>query len=85
MAKRETILYPDEKFLISLSNTIKELRLKNKLTQEKLADLSEIHWRTVQRVEKETRNISLGLFLRLAKGLNISPAELMQLILNDIK
>jgi len=85
MAKSEKIFKADQKFLIALAKTIKELRAKNNLTQEQYADLSDIHWRTVQRVETELRNISIGLFLCLAKGINLSPIQLMQKVIDNYK
>ena len=74
------IFVPNIKFLNAISMTIKELRQQHNLTQEKLAAVSDIHWRTVQKVERGAKNITVGLFYCFAKGFGLSPDELMLLV-----
>ncbi|MFC1616777.1 helix-turn-helix domain-containing protein [Candidatus Margulisiibacteriota bacterium] len=85
MARAQQQFKPDTALLKAISKTIKQLRRENSFSQIKYADLCKIHWRTVQRVEKESPNISIGLFARLAEGFNISPDKLMLLALSNIK
>jgi uncharacterized Tic20 family protein len=60
-----------------LTKKIKELRTRRGLSQEKLADLSLLSLRTIQRIENG-QNIPRGDTLkRLAVALNVSPGEII--------
>jgi transcriptional regulator with XRE-family HTH domain len=48
------------------------------LSQEALAANSDIHWTFLGQVERGRRNLSLHNLLKLASGLGIDPAELIQ-------
>ncbi|WP_117210583.1 helix-turn-helix domain-containing protein [Allorhizocola rhizosphaerae] len=48
------------------------------LSQEKLADLCELHWSYVGQIERGRRNLTLHNILILAAGLQVDPAELVQ-------
>ena len=47
-------------------------------SQEQLADDCGLHWTFVGQVERGRRNLTLHNILKLAAGLNIDPAELVQ-------
>lgn len=61
---------------IAFGKTILRLRRAAKLTQEDLADATDLSKNYVGEVERGERNPSLLAILALAKGLNISPAKL---------
>ena len=55
---------------------IKLFRLKLQLTQEELAELSDLHPTYIGSVERGERNISLENIAAIAKGLNCSIRDL---------
>lgn len=52
-------------------NTIREYRLKNNLSQEKLAELSGLHRTYISEVERGVRNISLENIHKICLTLNV--------------
>ncbi len=48
------------------------------LSQEALAHQADIHWTFLGQVERGRRNLSLHNLLKLAAGLGVDPAELVQ-------
>ena len=60
-----------------LGKRIKQLRLRNGYSQEKLAELVNISSTYVSRVENGTKGISLDTFIQITKILNASPDELL--------
>jgi transcriptional regulator with XRE-family HTH domain len=48
------------------------------LSQEALAAKSGVHWTFLGQVERGRRNLSLHNLLKVAKGLGVDPAELVQ-------
>jgi transcriptional regulator with XRE-family HTH domain len=57
---------------------IRKLRKKHKLTQEQLAQLSEVDYKYIQRLESKTPSSpSLNIIAKLAKAFKISPAKLL--------
>ena len=52
-------------------------RLEQKLTQEQLAELSDLHRTYVGAIERGDRNISLKNIVLIAKALKTSPHELL--------
>ena len=61
-----------------LGANVRALRIKQKLTQEQLADLCDLHRTYVGAIERGDRNISLKNIVIIAKSLNVEPAELLQ-------
>jgi transcriptional regulator with XRE-family HTH domain len=62
---------------IYFGNRIKEERLKQNLSQEKLALEAEIDRTYMNDIEKGTRNVSLNIAYKLSKALNISLSNLL--------
>lgn len=52
-------------------------RLRLGISQETLAQLSDVHWTFVGQVERGTRNLSLHNIIKIAAGLDVDPAVLI--------
>ena len=64
---------------IELGKKIRVFRKKQKITQEKLAELIETIYKYIQRIEGKTPpDVRLTTIIRIAKALKIKPAELMK-------
>ena len=58
----------------------KEYRIKRKITQEKLADLTNLDTRTIQRIENNERTPSRESFSKLGKAVDISEEDVIKYI-----
>lgn len=67
-----------DRLQVTFGAALRDLRLAQGLTIEKLAERAELHTNYVGSVERGERNISLFNIWRLALALNLPPAELMQ-------
>ncbi len=67
-----------------LGANVRNLRLKRKLTQEKLAEICDLHRTYVGAIERGDRNVSLKNIVIIAHALNVEPAELL-LYNNELK
>lgn len=63
---------------IALGSRIKEIRMKQGLTQEKVADASGLHVTYVASVESGRRNPSYLSLRALALGLDVSVSEMLE-------
>jgi len=64
--------------LMLFGKRLRELRLERNLSQEKLAELAELHRNYVGGIERGERNVSLVNIVKLARGLNVRPVKLME-------
>ncbi len=69
------------KSFLKLGENLRRLRMDRELSQERLADLANVHWTQVSRLERGTLNPSLRSLIRLAKGLDCRLEELVSEIL----
>ena len=60
-----------------MGERVRENRLRLGISQETLAQLSDVHWTFVGQVERGTRNLSLHNIIKLAGGLDIDPGILI--------
>ena len=59
-----------------LGKRIKELRIKQSLTQEKLAEFAKIDYSYLNLIESGKRNPSIKVITKIARALRVSLAEL---------
>lgn len=64
--------------LRSLGKRIRDLRHDRGLSQERLAELADIHENHVRRIEGGTANPSYLVLVRIAKALGVTFAELLR-------
>jgi len=57
---------------------VRKLRIDRGLSQEKLAELADLHRNYVGGVERGERNIAIVNIVRLARGLRVKPAKLLE-------
>jgi transcriptional regulator with XRE-family HTH domain len=64
----------------AFGNRVRQLRLKRRLSQEKLAELADLHRNYVGGIERGERNVGLLNIVKLARALAVKPASLMERI-----
>ena len=65
-----------DEVLLRFGLAVRSLRNERQLTQEQLAELSELHVTYISQVERGLKNLSLFNMHRIAEALHVSPAEL---------
>ena len=68
----------DASLLRALGARVRALRKERRLSQERLAELADIHENHVRRIEAGTANPSYLVLLKLARALSVSPSELFR-------
>jgi transcriptional regulator with XRE-family HTH domain len=63
---------------IIFGKRVRALRLERRLSQEKLAELADLHRNYVGGVERGERNVSLLNIVKLAEGLKIRTTKLFE-------
>lgn len=63
---------------IQLGRNLREIRLRNKISQEKLAELSSLDRTYIQSIERGSRNISVDVLIRLSQALEVKVTELLK-------
>ena len=66
----------------AFGSRLREFRVSKQLTLEMLADRADLHANYVGAVERGERNLSLYNVWRIARGLGVAPADLMQALPN---
>jgi transcriptional regulator with XRE-family HTH domain len=64
--------------LVAFGRSVRIHREAKKLTQEALAEKADIDRTYLSDVERGARNPALKIIVRLARALNVKPAELME-------
>ncbi len=64
--------------LESIAANVRRLRTRRGLTQEKLAEVSDLDLRLVQRVERARTNMKIAALVALARALGVRPAEFLR-------
>ncbi len=64
--------------LTAFGTRVRALRLGAGLTQEGLAEAAGLHWTYIGQIERGERKLTLKNTLRLAHGLGVAPARLVQ-------
>ncbi|WP_432775643.1 helix-turn-helix transcriptional regulator [Brevibacillus gelatini] len=72
-------------FLKLIGERIRSLRKEKGLTQEALAEKSDIHYSYIGGIERGDRNISLATLEKIINALEITPVELFQFHKTDIE
>ncbi len=62
----------------SFGKQVRKLRLERRLSQEKLAELADLHRNYVGGVERGERNIAIINIVALAHALRVKPAKLLE-------
>jgi DNA-binding XRE family transcriptional regulator len=68
---------------VRLGLLIKELRIKEKITQQQLAILCNVDRKTIYRIEKGEQNITISLLFSLADSLKIESGILINKIFSE--
>jgi transcriptional regulator with XRE-family HTH domain len=66
--------------LVQLGKRIRVLRVEGGISQEKLADLADIHRNYISQIEGGKRNLSFYNVVKVARALRVSPSKLIDTI-----
>lgn len=68
----------DRDILRGIGQRIREARLKSGMTQECLAELVGVHWKTIGCIERGRYPFAVTTFARVAQHLDVSPNRLLE-------
>ena len=68
----------DKQVLRLIGQHVRDARAKAGLTQECLAELVGVHWKTIGHIERGTYPIAVTTFARLSQFLEMSPNRLLE-------
>lgn len=74
----KTMKHKTEQQESMVSEKLKQLRLRRELSQGKLAELSGIDRKTVNRIENEHFSPNLNTLLRLCQAMSVKPQDLFR-------
>lgn len=77
MRKSLAKLPTKEEVQVGFGDAVRALRDEKKLTQEQLAESSEMHVTYISQIERGLKNVSLFNIHRIAHALSVPPGELM--------
>jgi transcriptional regulator with XRE-family HTH domain len=66
-----------ETFLINLGIHIRQIRERKNLSQQNLADISDLPKTTIGRIERAEMNTTIKTLVKIANALEIEPKELL--------
>jgi transcriptional regulator with XRE-family HTH domain len=64
--------------LLALGRTVRRLRVERDMSQEELAERSGLHRNYIGGIERGERNVGVKALFSLARGLEVSTAELFR-------
>ena len=67
-----------DKIEVKFGHRIKELRLKQNISQEELAELCDLHRTYISDIERCNRNVSIDNIEKIAKALHITASDLLK-------
>ena len=67
----------DESFIINLGVFIRQIRERKNLSQQSLADISDLPKTTIGRIERAEINTTIRTLVKIANALEIEPKELL--------
>lgn len=73
----------DVELLIAFGHTLRKVRLERGISQERFADLSDLHRTYISDIELGKRNVSLENIGKIAIALNMKISELFQEVEKD--
>jgi transcriptional regulator with XRE-family HTH domain len=68
----------NEMAIMTLANNIKKYRLERKLTIQQLANLIDVDYSQIGRMERGTVNPNISIIFDIANALNIEPHKLLE-------
>jgi transcriptional regulator with XRE-family HTH domain len=68
----------NDNFRVVFGRTVRRLRLRLGLSQEKFAERCRLHRTYIGDIERGERNVSLENIIKIARGLGVSPSRLLK-------
>lgn len=76
-SKKKRTYYKDDDVLKLIGSKIREIRMDKEISQETLANESELNYSQVNRMELGKVNFSISNLYRVARALDVDPKELL--------